>query len=80
MIQVLGSMHHLSEWKHVTKASQNTTVYHPPRRKSFTLEMPIENQEGERELQEDSSKVNAENSEMAPKPKRQRKSREVNSM
>ena len=31
--------------------------------KSFTLEMPIENQEGESELQEDSSKVNTENSE-----------------
>ena len=48
--------------------------------KSFTLEMPIENQEGESELQEDSSKVNTENSEMAPKPKRQRKSRGVNLM
>ena len=31
--------------------------------------MPIENQEGESELQEDSSKVNSENSELAPKPK-----------
>jgi len=48
--------------------------------KSFTLEMPIENQEGESELREDSSKVNTENCEMAPKPKRQRKSREVNLM
>jgi len=47
---------------------------------SFTLEMPIENQEGESELREDSSKVNTENCEMAPKPKRQRKSREVNLM
>ena len=48
--------------------------------KSFTLEIPIENQEGESELQEDSSKVNTENCEMAPKPKRQRKSTEVNLM
>ena len=48
--------------------------------KSFTLEIPIENQEGENELQEDSSKVNTENCEMAPKPKRQRKSREANLM
>ena len=38
--------------------------------KSFTLEMPIENQEGSSELQKDSSKVNTENSEIAPKPKR----------
>ena len=40
--------------------------------KPFALEMPLENHEGESELQEDSSKVNTENSEMAPKPKRQR--------
>ena len=48
--------------------------------KSFALEMPIENQEGESELQEDSSKVNTENCDMAPKPKRQRKSRGMNLM
>ena len=62
------------------KASQKTTVYHPHRRIPSLWKMPIENQEGESELQDDSSKVDTENSEMAPKPKRHRMSREVNLM
>ena len=80
MIAGLGK--HVSSFKMETfnKSESEDESISSTSAKSFTLEMPIENQEGESELREDSSKVNTENCEMAPKPKRQRKSREVNLM
>ena len=75
-------------WKHVSsfkmetvnKSESEDDSISSASAKSFTLEMPIENHEGESELQEDSSKVNTENFEMAPKLKLHRKSRKVNLM
>ena len=60
-------------WKHASSLKMEDNCISSASAKSFTLEMPMENQEGENELQEDSSNVNTENCEKAPKPKWQRK-------
>ena len=73
---IAGLWKHASSFKMETfdKSESEDDSISSTSAKSFILEIPIENQEGESELQEDSSKVNTE---MAPKTKRQRKSREV---
>ena len=79
---IAGLWKHASSFKMETfnKSESEDDSISSASAKSFTLEMPIENHGGESELQEDSSKVNTENCEMAPKPKLQRKSRKVNLM
>jgi len=79
---IAGLWKHASSFKMETlnKSESEDDSISSSSAKSFTLEIPIENREDESELQEDSSKVNTENCEMAPKPKQQTKSREVNLM